>query len=356
MNNVLFSFSKEKVTSPSTTLPGKKQLFRKIRERGMQPVVSINGESAFDASTVQVHELIDNEQTRVFGTVALDEVGVIVNRLDRSFRHEERISDKTGALLPALPDAWINAKPVINENTMRSLVTRKARVQEEIFAPLELGMPTRVIKSVVDVATFIAENPSEQYVIKPNSGTASKGVRKVSEQEAIQAFIGEQPEKEMIIQPCYDFSRPFSSHIQPYDAMSNEAFAAWSKSNAVKELRMYAFHNPVDTVLFPVARAMQDGSDHWFFVDPESVPEKVFDNTRDTISHAARATGSRAVYAALDFGYGTADASHDPDWHIVELNARIPYLIGYDKHPEVADKLRDMYADQLHKTSRNQLQ
>ncbi len=64
---------------------------------------------------------------------------------------------------------------------------------------------------------------------------------------------------------------------------------------------------------------------------------------------AAQETGSRAVSAALDFGYGSLNGE-TPDHHIVEYNGRMPYLVGYDKHAGVADKLRDHYADMVHDT------
>jgi hypothetical protein len=252
-----------------------------------------------------------------------------------------------GSILPALPDAWqAAAKPTINENEMRSLAFRKARVQSEILEPLGLGLPTKQLQSVEDIALFAHENPSSLYVVKPNSGSGSKNVYVVSAEQAMAQLVTTVAETDMIIQPYYDFTRPFDTSIKPYDTLSNEAFEGWSKSETVKEFRMYAFYGPHTRLLFPVARAMEDRVDHWFFVDPESIPEKVYADTEQVIMKAAESVGSRAVYAALDFGYGGPDGQK-PDYHIVELNGKMPYLIGSDKHKGVASTLRQHFADQL---------
>ncbi len=349
MNKVLFSFRGETIPTKSTTLPNKAELFVKLRERALEPIVSLQGEAAFDVHGVSGHELIGESETRDIGHVALDDVGVIVNRLDRSFHLEEKTS-KSGDPLSYLPESWQHtAVPTINENKMRSLAFRKERTQREIFEPLQLGVPTQLIKNSLDIFVFAHENPADNYIIKPNSGTSGQGIMTVGADELLVTASSMPDDTDMIIQPKYDFSGALHPSLKPYDAMSNEAFTAWSKSNTVKEIRMYALFSPTRLSMFPVGRALKDGIDHWFFIDPESVPGKLYDDTRAVISRAAAETGSRAVSAALDFGYGSLNGE-DPDHHIVEYNGRMPYLIGYDKHVGVADKLREHYADMVRDT------
>ena len=346
-NKVLFSFRKETVGTNNTLLPGKMELFDKLRDRDLDPVVTLGGEGAFDEQGVATHELIGESETRGLGHAAIGEVGLIVNRLDRSFRYEES-QGKEGDVLPKLPDAWqAAAKPIANENAMRSLAFRKEGFQRNILDPLQLGMPTQFVRNPLDAVVFAHENPADEYIIKPNSGTSGNGVMTVKSSELANIVID--GAKDMIIQPKYDFSGAMHPSIKPYDTLSDEAFAAWSKSETVKEIRMYTLLSPTKFSMFPVGRAFQDGVDHWFFIDPESVPDKLYDDTRSVMTLAAQETGSRAVSAALDFGYGSLNGE-TPDHHIVEYNGRMPYLVGYDKHAGVADKLRDHYADMVHDT------
>lgn len=345
---VLFAFKGEKVPNKNTTLPNKQELFAKLAERDLDPIVSLNAESAFDEQGVHAHEPIDESDTRHIGHVAMNEVGLIMNRLDRSFYLEETFSKKDGRQLPHLPEQWQAANvPTVNPNAIRSLAFRKERMQREVLEPLGLGIPTQLIRDPIDAAIFIHEQPAEHYVVKPNNGTSGKNVAVLAADDVLRHLTDTQHPDDMIIQPKYDFSRPFSDAIKPFDVMSTEAFDAWSKSAEIKELRMYAMYAPSVTRLFPVGRALKDGTDHWFFVDPATVPDQVFDDARSTVERAARNTGARAVYAAIDFGYGSLHPNEDPGYHVIEFNGRMPYLIGYDKHPVVADKLREAQADQI---------
>lgn len=338
MNNVVFSYRKETLPQGGL-LTGKPQLFEKIRERGVNPVVSLDGEAAFNPTGLEANELLDETATRSIGHVALDQVGLIINRLDRSFKMDQ------------MPLPWQEEMPpVSNENQMRSLVFRKNRVQAEILEPLGLGMPTRLIENYLDIDAFMHDHPAEVYFTKPNSGTFSEGIQRLQPNE-VGDYFSSQPDKfgKMILQPAYDFTAPLPAGLRPYDAESAEAFRGWGAADVTKELRMYTFHSPEATNVFPVGRAMQGGQDNWFFVDPESVPDKLIDDTTRVIKSAAEKTGSRAVYAALDMAYGSVDGAEN-DYHIVELNGRMPYLVGYDKHEGVADTLRDYYADQIQQT------
>jgi hypothetical protein len=52
------------------------------------------------------------------------------------------------------------------------------------------------------------------------------------------------------------------------------------------------------------------------------------------------------MFGAVDYGYGSIDGGA-PEWAAIEINGLAPYMIGYDKHAEVADRLRDLFADQI---------
>lgn len=338
MNSAVFSFRKEQLPKV-TLLTGKPELFHKLRERDIEPRVSLNGEAAFGENIVDTHELIDENTVRAAGAVALEQVGVIVNRLDRSFKFDQ------------MPSSWQEAMPPVeNQNALRSLVFRKHRVQHEVFEPLNLGMPTRLVESYMDIDAFMHDHPASAYIAKPTSGTFSRNVHRLAKNEVGDHFAQNGGFGETILQPAYDFSLPLPEGIRPYDEASRDDFEALSQSSLTKELRMYGFYSPQATEVFPVARAMQDGDDKWFFIDPESVPEHLVDTTKAVINRAAMLTGSRAVYAALDIAYGSLD-NHDPQYYTVELNGRMPYMIGYDKHAGVADTLRERFADQIQATT-----
>ena len=336
MKTAIFAYKGETLPK-NTTLPDREMLFDEVRERGIDPVVSLQGERSFDSTGVETHHLIDGHTLASYRHTALDRTGVIVNRLDRIFK--------------VMPDEWTGADlPIINQNALRSLVFRKQRVADEVFTPLGIGMPNRLIESVSDVQEFVDEFGIHDLITKPNSGTHSKGVESRTAQELLALPIEALLEKPTIIQPKYDFTIPFSDEIRPYDATSAEAFKGWGESTAVKEFRIYTFKDPESVTTFPVARAMHEGTDHWLFVDPESIPQKLHDQSVAAAEAAARITGSRAIFAALDFGYG-ARADEAPDYHAVELNGRMPYLIGSDKHPGVARALRRLFADQIKHTA-----
>lgn len=335
MNTVVFAHTKEKLPQ-NGLLPNKKELFSKLMDRDIRPVVSYTAENAFNDSGVEVNDLVSEEVTHSVGHIALDEVGVIVNRLDRSFKED------------LMPNAWNESHiPISNENTMRSLVFKKHRVQNEVLEPLGLGMPSLLVDSPLGAALFMQKHPVDHYIVKPTSGTFSKGVERLSRDDVLAYISTSEKVGSVIIQPAFDFTHPLPESMQPFDAASKDDFEMWAQSNVTKELRMYGFFDGNKTNVFPVGRAMKDGQDHWFFIDPETVPDKLTYDTERVISRAAHLTGSRAIYAALDIGYGNSRSNEAPDYHVVELNGRMPYMIGYDKHAGVADILRDTYADQL---------
>lgn len=338
MNTAIFAHPRSELPA-KTLMPGKPELFGKLSERGVNAVVTFGGEDAFLDDVAEAHELTGESSSRKMGFIALDEVGLIVNRLDRGVKEDQ------------MPKVWINKNvPRLNENAYRSLTSKKHRVQSEILSPLGIGMPTLLVESLDDADRFIAEHPSASYIVKPNSGTFSKGVIKLDYTNVVDHFKDESLLGKMIIQPAFDFTEPFPSALKPYDKLSEEDFNQLATSRVTKELRMYGFKSPQNTRIFPVGRALHNGSDTWFFVDPESVPTSVYETTRSTLEESARQTGSRAVYAALDIAYGTNSTAEAPDFHVVELNGRMPYLLGYEKHTGIADRLRDLLADQIAET------
>lgn len=342
-NTALFSFKTETLPRPkhgSSTLPDKVELFEKLRQRDINPVVTKDAEAAFEDEDVIAHELEQEFTTQPIGNVALDSVGVVVNLLDRSFKKDR------------MPDTWNDAMlPTVNENAVRSLAFRKEQMHREVLQPLGLGMPTALASTATDVAIFTHEHPADSYILKPNSGSYSIGVlHPMTADQAIAYIADKTPDKPLIIQPKYDFARPFAPEIKSYDATSQEAFEGWGKSGLMKEFRMYAFNSPTVTNIFPVARTMHGGNDNWLFVDPESIPEKLFVDTGRIVSAISRAKGAKAVQAAVDFGYGAQSSSGPSDYHVIEVNAKMPYIISYDKHRQVADTLREHYADMLQDT------
>lgn len=341
MNTALFAHRSE--TLPvKTLLPGKMELFNKLEQRGIRPVLSFKAESAFSDSAVETYDLTSETTVQKAGEVALADVGVIVNRLDRSVKRDE------------MPSTWNDARiPALNENELRSLVFRKHRVQDEVFEPLDLGIPSVLVENIADASVFMELNPSAEYIAKPTSGTFSKGILRLSPDEVIETLNDETKLGKTLLQPAYDFSESLPASFKAYDADAKDGFDTWARSHATKELRMYGFYTPDKTDVFPVGRAMKDGVDHWFFVNPDSIPEKLFTDTRAVLSRAAQLTGSRAIYGAYDVAYGRKDKDSDPEYHAVELNARMPYLVGYDKHAGVADTLRDMKADQIQRIIQN---
>lgn len=334
MKTALFAHSKESLPQ-KTLMPGKPELFAKLAERDIEGLVSLSGEAAFSDTAVETSALVDDYSFRKVGARSLDQVGIIVNRLDRVFK------------LEAMPQTWLDADvPIVNKNELRSLAYRKHRMHDEVFAPLGIGMPTKLIDSVADAALFIEENIADAYIAKPTSGTFSKGVEKVARADVVSFFAGIENPGTMILQPAYDFTVPFERALQPYDKKAEADFDTWARSNATKELRMYGFYAHGATDVFPVARAM-NGEDNWFFVNPESVPEALRATTHAVLARTALLSGSSSIYGALDIAYGSKTTDEAPSYEVVEFNGRMPYMIGYDKHAAVADLLRDKFADQI---------
>src|SRR5258707_166714 len=130
----LFSYRSPELP-PGGNLSGRLQLFEKLRDFGLQPVVSLGAEGAYQGEEVVVHGLVDEDTTEHLGSVALEQMGVIVNRLGRSI---QRVNLARPDLLP----------PMINENLTRSLAFRKHRANDQVLEPLGIAMPTRLTTSM----------------------------------------------------------------------------------------------------------------------------------------------------------------------------------------------------------------
>ncbi len=334
---VCFSYRKPELPEGSN-LGGRVQIFEKLRYRDIAPVVSLGAESAFIGDTVSVHSLQGEHETSAIDPIELGAVRTIVNRLDRSIKKDQLPHSE---LLP----------PMINENTTRSLAFRKHRTDREVLAPLGINIPSVLAADSSTVEAFMSTQPSGRFVVKPDSGANGQGVHVLSPAGVAELFR-EHPDLygTQLVQPAYDLTRPFPAGLRPYDAASAEAFEGWNRHGITKELRVYGFHSPERTTVFPVARAIHEQRDEWFFLDPETVPAHLLKDTEAAMRLAASVSGAAAMLGTVDYGYG-APAGQDPVWAAVELNGKAPYVLGYEKHYQIADTLRTMFADQIAETA-----
>ena len=147
-------------------LSGRPEIFAKLQDRELRPVVSLSAEAAFSEDGVQVHELVAaEEESLVMGeTVAIEDLGLIVNRIGRSIKHDNL---PAGTALP----------PMINENATRSLAHHKHRMYGEVLEPLAIGIPTRLVAEGHDIEDFLIGHEGDDFILKPDGGSESKGVR-----------------------------------------------------------------------------------------------------------------------------------------------------------------------------------
>lgn len=335
-NSVVFAYRHELPgnNQSGNNLPGRPEIFSKLRRRDLDPIVTLHAEDAFTEAGVESITLYGpEERVQALEKFALEEVGVIINRLDRSIKKDLL---PNAALLP----------PMINENETRSLAFHKMRVHSEVLNPLGLAMPTRLINSELDIEEFLDDNSGPSFIVKPDNGTNSKGIIKVSRDD-VHGLLNEHPDiaGKHIIQPAYDFTLQFPKDVRPYDSASTDGFEKWNVADQTKEMRIYGFRSPAGIEVFPAARAINNG-DQWFFVDPDSLPYKIVEGTAQAISKAAEVSGALALFGTVDYGFGGV-GDEEPDWYAIELNARMPYMVGYDKHAGVADVLREHFADQI---------
>jgi hypothetical protein len=325
---------------PNLNLSGRPQIFEKLQDRDVEPTVSLLAEVAFQGADIHVYDLGTDgaEETVVNGrAIPLDTVGVIINRIGRSIK------------MDLLPEG-MQLPPMINENKTRSLAFRKHRAHDEVLAPLGISIPTVLATTGTGIDAFMAVHHRGSFIVKPDSGTNSEGIQKVARGDVPKLFR-DNPNLfgKNVIQPAYDFTHAFPGSLRAYDAASQEAFDGWSNSDVTKEMRVYGFASPAGTTVFPVGRAIHEG-DQWFFIDPESVPQHVLESSRQAMVKTAEITSARAVLGTVDWGYGNV-GNEAPGFHAIELNAKAPYVIGYDKHAGVADHLRDLLADQIQATA-----
>ena len=194
-------------------------------------------------------------------------------------------------------------------------------------------------------------------IVKPRHGNFGGGTRMMG-RAALKRFYLDNPQflDKQIVQPAYNFKRAFPKTIKPYDQASAESFADLNRAGNIKELRMYSFLSPTGTTTFPAARVLSPQVDDpakvfskWFFVDPESVPESLSDDTIKIMQRTARVTGSLAMFGAVDFGYGPA-GTEPSEWRVIELNALSPGMISRQEHFAVANKLQTLFSQQIRVT------
>ena len=337
MADVLFAYRSPELPKGGN-LSGRVEIFDMLREHDLNPLVSLGVKTTFTADGgVEVHNLISETSTEYAGRTALSGIGLIVNRWDRSIKKED------------LPDGTI-LPPVINASATRSLAFRKNRMHSEVLEPLGVYIPTVFPQMLADIETFLEEQTAENFIVKPNSGTNGIGLQKIERTDVATLFnadpslFGTQ-----ILQPAYDFTAPFEAGIKPYDAASAEELEGWNKAGKTKEVRVYGFHSPEVTTVFPVGRALDSDGDHWLFVDPESVPAYLLEHTAQAMRKVSEVSGAAAVLGTVDYGYGRL-ADEPLGWVPIEVNAKSPYLIGYDKHPGVAKDLRVLLTRQIAET------
>lgn len=326
-------FSYRNGAEPGTLLPGRPQIFELLRERDLRPVVSIGAESAFHEGMVEAAELDGPEEhVRTIGGLALhEEVKVIVNRFDRTIKLD-------------------NLPPTINEGPIRSLGHYKMRAHEQVLSPLGIAMPTALVRNRDDIVRFAESVKEGDFFLKPEIGRFGKGAQSVGRSAVLAAFE-ENPDwyGKYLIQPAYDFTGRLPNGVRAYDKASAELFDTCDRSGKTKEIRMYGFHSRDSVATFPVARVVS-GEDRWFFLDPDSVPAALHESTGAAMRRAAEVTGAAAVYGAVDYGYGSYDGQAS-GLVAIEMNLRSPYMMGYDKHPAVAHRLRTLFADQIAMTA-----
>ena len=61
-------------------------------------------------------------------------------------------------------------------------------IRREVFEPLGLAIPTTLVSSGEDIETFLAKHPAELLMVKPNTGTRSRGIQQVRREELQQLF------------------------------------------------------------------------------------------------------------------------------------------------------------------------
>jgi len=321
-----------------TLLPGRDQLVDiLLEEYGIKSVFSSDSEASFhigiDGVAVDSYQFAPSSESEVPVAERLlvgSDIDVILNRRGRSLQ----LAPEVRSLVP-----------MFNSNEVRGMGHYKYRAHERVLEPLGIAMPTALVKTPDDAYIFMTEEcASRDYIVKPEIGHGTKGVERLSAPEVF-ARLAENPGwlGRYLLQPAYDLTKPFPKEIKAFDSDSKDAFDAANESGKAKEIRMYGFHAGGETKTFPVARVVDNG-DHWFVVDPDSVPELLHQKTQESMDLVARLTGVKAVQGTCDWAFGTHD-SQDPHWAVVEANLRSPYV--YNQHSEVSRLLHGEFASQI---------
>lgn len=311
-------------------LAGIEPVFGQLQAAGIEVVQTSNAEAAF--TDQNVIGLTHNQGERNQRSLPHEQVGGIVNVLHRNVKLE---------LLPESQRA-----PWINQNNVRTLGYHKQMMHDQVLLPLGLGIPTVLADSKPAVESFLAQQSTDSFIAKLNRGAGTNSTQ-ILDRQQINAELTSQEwqEKPRVLQPAFDFTRPFPNSIRAYDTTAQENFNTFSNGDTVKEMRMYCFQALGETAVFPVGRNMGEGP-NWFFVDPESLPEKLAEETARIATQVGAVTDTKSLYSAVDFGYG-AMGSEDADWHVIEGNIRSPHMILEKAHAGVAMVLRKLFAEQL---------
>ena len=335
-STVAFAYAKQQLP-PDIRLADRPELFAVLRKFDLDPVVTLGGEAAYHPDYIRTTDVMGNADS----VIDASRVGAVVNRLNRSFK----LDLLGGFSIPA----------TVNENAVRKLGWNKDIAAEQVFKPLGYSLPTALVTTPEDVDTFLGSQKQKYFITKPRHGNFGAGTT-IHTRDTLAQHYTQFPDQlgKHVIQPALDLTKAFPRYVKPLDRQSTPKFEELNTAGTVKELRAYGFLSSGGIDVYPAARVLRPSLDgktqdsEWFFVDPESLPERVVSQTSYTLKKTAQLTGSAALFGAVDFGYGSDRSSDAPaDWHIIELNVMSPGMIADRQNVTVATELRRLYGRHL---------
>ncbi|HEX7963280.1 MAG TPA: hypothetical protein VF466_01680 [Candidatus Saccharimonadales bacterium] len=311
----------------------KPTLYGLLGERGIGVVMATEGANSFRAGSASSQITVEARHADAYGVPGLPvemdvaELGIVVNRA-----RQTRLD-------------FNNQPPVINQASVATLGNDKERVHNTIFEPNGMGIPTYNLEQLDNGALAGVKS----LVVKRRAGNAPDGVLIVGPDEARE--IMSQLDSDHIAQPYVHMSGKFPRFVRPYSAQDAELFDAINQPGRPKELRMYNFwHNAggqehlqqLPAVRVSVPGAIM-GEATWTACDPEALPPELYEQSAVAFRSIARATGAKAIYGSVDWGFDGNDGSA----HAVESNMYGPFLIGRREHEDVGLQAYTAYADLL---------